>query len=315
MEYITDTLGIKVSRKKWDESKKIPYFLLDEYSFEIVTLDKTECLFVKPKQNTAIINTLKKHLAVIQKQCNMPIVLEPDTLTRQKRKSFIENRISFVVENKQIYLPFLGIALQESFDNEISSVKNLEELLPSAQMILFSFIYQKCKPLYLSEITKKSNLSAMSVTRAANQLIGFKLLNVKTEGRLKILYSELSPKELFFKAKPYFTNPVRKTVYINKSQVENDMFLSGLSALSKMTMLNPTSVDVYGTLAPIKDKEFSETLYDTDKQCKLEFWKYNPMPVSNEKCADILSLAVCFDNSNDERVQTEIEKILKEKVW
>lgn len=314
MEYITDTLGIKVSRKKWSESKKLPYFLLDEYSFEAVTLDKTECLFVKPKQNTAIINTLKKHLAAIKKQCNKPIVLELNTMTRQKRKSFVENKISFVVENKQIYLPFLGIALQESFDSEISSVKNLEELLPSAQMILFSFIYQKCKPLYLSEITKTSNLSAMSVTRAANQLTDFELLKVKTEGRLKILYSELSPKEMFFKAKSYFTNPIRKTVYINKNQVESDMFPTGLSALSKMSMLNPPSVDIYGTTAPIKDIEFSETLFDTDKQCKLEFWKYNPITVSGEKCADILSLAVCFGDS-DERVQTEIEKILNEKVW
>ena len=315
MEYITDTLGIKVLRKKWSESKKLPYFLLDEYSFEVVTLDKTECLFVKPRQNTAIINTLKKHLSAIQKQCNMPIVLELDTLTRQKRKSFIENKISFVVENKQIYLPFLGIALQESFNSEISSVANTEDLLPSAQMILFSFIYQKCKPMYLSEITKKSNLSAMSVTRAANQLIKFDLLKVKTEGRLKILYSDLSSKELFFKAKPYLTNPIRKTVYINKTQVKDDMFLAGLSALSKMSMLNPPNVDVYGTMIPIKNFEYSEILYDTDKQCKLEFWKYNPMTVWSEKCADILSLAVCFDDSDDERVQTEIEKILNEKVW
>lgn len=315
MEYITDILGIKVSRKKWIDSKKLPYFLLDEYSFEVVTLDNTECLFVKPKQNTAIINTLKKHLAVIQKQCNMPIVLEPKTLTRQKRKSFIENKISFVIENKQIYLPFLGIALQENFDREISSVKNLEELLPSAQMILFYFIYQKCKPLYLSEIVKKSNLSAMSVTRAANQLTELNLLKVKTEGRLKILYSELSPKELFFRAKPYFTNPVRKTVYINKNQIETDMFPSGLSALSKMSMLNQPSVDVYGTILPIKDVDYLETLYDTDRQCKLEFWKYNPMTVSGENCADILSLAVCFDDSDDEREQTEIENLLNEKVW
>ena len=315
MEYIADVLGITVSRKEWKDSNKLPYFLTDEYSFEAVTLDNKECLFVKPKNNLAIINTLKKHLLAIRKQCNMPVVFELYKLTRQKRKSFIENKISFVVKDKQLYLPFMGIVLQESFDSETFQINNLEALLPSAQMILFSFIYQRCEQMYLSEITKKSGLSAMSVTRASNQLTEFNLLKVKTKGRLKILYSDLSPKELFYTAKPYFTNPVRKTVYINKNQVDSSMFFSGMSALSRLGMLNNPSLEVYGTVSQIKDVEYSDMLNDTDKQCKLEFWKYNPMMMRGKNCADILSLAVCLENIEDERVQIEIEKLLNEKVW
>lgn len=314
-EYITETLGIEVFRKKWEGSKKLSYFLLDEYSFEEVTLGDVKCLFIKPKNGIAIINILKKHLAVIKKQCDMPIVLELDTLTGQKRKSFIENRISFVVNNKQIYLPFMGVALREIFDSETPAFGNLEALLPSAQMILFFFIYNKCTPAYLSEIAERLDLSAMSVTRAAKQLVEFGLLSERCEGRLKILYSELSPEDLFLKAKAYFGNPVRKTVYIEKKYVDNRMFLSGISALSQMSMLNPSQTETYGTVVPIKGIEYSKELIDTDKQCKLEFWKYNPTLISNGGCADILSLAVCFENEIDERVQTEIEKLLKEKVW
>ena len=80
MEYIADVLGITVSRKEWKDSNKLPYFLTDEYSFEAVTLDNMECLFVKPKNNLAIINTLKKHLLAIRKQCNMPVVFAKQCL-------------------------------------------------------------------------------------------------------------------------------------------------------------------------------------------------------------------------------------------
>lgn len=315
MEYITEILGIEVLRKKWNDNKKLPYFLIDEYSFETVILDNTECLFVKPKNDIAIINTLKKHLIAIKKMCNLPIVLELDKISRQKCKSFIENRISFVVNEKQIYLPFMGISLKECFDSEQYQENNFDVLLPSAQMILFSIIYQKCKATYLIEYAKKYGLSAMSVTRAAKQLTGLGLLKIKQEGRMKILYSELSTKELYERSKPYFTNPIRKTAYIDKNQIASSMFFSGLTALSEISMINRPSLEVYGTIMPIKDVECSEVLFDSEKQCKIEFWKYNPTILSGNNYADVLSLSVCFKKEADERVQTEIGKLLKEKVW
>ena len=110
MEYITEVLGLKVTRKKWEESNKLPYFLTDEYDFEQVILDDQECLFIKPKEDLAVINTIKKHLAAIKKACSAPIVFEFDKLTRQKRKSFIENRFAFIVTgNLQSFFIFVFV--------------------------------------------------------------------------------------------------------------------------------------------------------------------------------------------------------------
>ena len=315
MEYITDVLGVKVTRKEWKDNKKLPYFLTDEYMFELVQLNNCKCIFIKPKENLAVINTVKKHLIAIQKQCNLPIVFEFDKLTRQKRKSFIENKIPFVVTDKQLYLPFMGIVLQENFDSEATSKVKLENLLPSAQMILFAFIYGKCKPIYLSETAKQFDFTPMSVSRAANQLVELNLMRTKNEGRSKILYCEDSPKELFNKAKPYLINPIRKIVYIDKGQLDNSMFYSGLTALSNLGMLNPPQLEVYGTTSAIKDIKYSNDLIDIDKQYMLEFWKYDATLLSEKKHSDILSLAICFDNNDDERVQTEIEELLNEEVW
>ncbi len=315
MEYITEVLGVKVIRKEWKDSNKLPYFLTDEYMFELVQLNNCTCVFIKPKKTLAVINTIRKHLIAIQKNCNLPVVFELDRLTRQKRKSFIENKIPFVVADKQLYLPFMGVVLQENFDSEPTSTLNLEKLLPSAQMLLFEFIYGKCKPMYLSETAKRFELAPMSVLRAAKQLAELNLVKMQSEGRLKILCCELTPQKLFEKAKPYLINPVRKTVYINKEQVDNFMFRSGLSALSMLGMLNPPYLEVYGSNAQIKDTAYSDTLIDTEKQCVLEFWKYDTTKLSNDKHTDILSLAVCFDKDADARIQMEIENLLNEKVW
>lgn len=314
MEYITAVLGVKVIRKEWNDINKLPYFLLDEYAFELVQLDDCKSLFIRPKENLAVINTVKKHLNAIKKICNLPVVVELDKLTRQKRKSLLENKISFVVTDKQLYLPFMGVVLQESFDSDSPSKQGFESLLPSAQMLLFAFIYGKCKPMYLSGAAKQFNITPMSVSRAANQLIDLNLLKVTTQGRSKILYCDITGKELFKKAKPYFINPVRKTVYIDKEQINDEMFSAGISALSELSMLNPPQTAVYGTVASVKNFKQSQALIDTDKQCVLEFWKYDATILSQKNQADILSLAMCFDKDVDERTQMEMEGLL-EKVW
>ncbi len=84
MEYITEVLGIKVTRKECKNKNNIPYFLLDNYVFEIVLLNDIERLFIKPTQNLAVINTVKKHLVAIKKACDFPVVFELSKMTRRK---------------------------------------------------------------------------------------------------------------------------------------------------------------------------------------------------------------------------------------
>ena len=67
------------------------------------------------------------------------IVFELTAISRQRRKSFIDAKIAFVVPEKQIYLPFLGSFLTERCDSE-GLVPATEKLQPSAQMMLFSSI-------------------------------------------------------------------------------------------------------------------------------------------------------------------------------
>lgn len=39
MDYIAEILGVKVIRSKWGEEKKLPFYLTNEYRFEIIKIE------------------------------------------------------------------------------------------------------------------------------------------------------------------------------------------------------------------------------------------------------------------------------------
>ncbi len=73
------------------------------------------------------------------------------------------------------------------------------------------------------------------------------------------------------------TTPVRKTGYIDKTQVTENMVFAGETALSEKTMLNPSRVVTYAISEKDYDKALlTDELIDPDKQVRLELWAYNP---------------------------------------
>lgn len=314
MEYITKVLGLKVTRSKWEEETILPYYLINEYQFELVTIDGIPCLVLKPIGELETINAVKKHVKRIAEIVSYPIIFEMDSIPRQRKQSFIEAKIPFIVPEKQLYLPFMGTLLTEKCDGE-SAILVRDRLQPSAQMLLFSFLLGKGKPMQMSKTATQLRFSSMTISRAANQLVEVGLLKKEITGNQKLLISELSPKDLYTKAEPYLFSPVKKTIYIYKEQKYIEMFHAGLTALSKRSMLNPPTVEVLGCTFP--EKEFpqrSSRLIDVEKQCALQLWRYDPRLISQTEEADVFSLAVSLRDDEDERVELCIEEMLG-KVW
>jgi len=106
----------------------LPYFLSDRYWFTKVTLDDVLCLFMKPKGEPDNLSNIKSHIINAQKSAFLPIVLELDTMMARRRKSLIEARIPFVAPQCHIYLPFLGVSLQERY---VSTTPPATTLMPS----------------------------------------------------------------------------------------------------------------------------------------------------------------------------------------
>lgn len=309
MDYIENTLGVCVEYRMWDKERKLPYFIIDRYKIEEVDIEKIKVLFLYPKTNLEPVNSLKKHIISIQRVENIPVVLVLDTISRQRRETLIASHIPFVVPEKQLYLPFLGVALQEKYD---VGMIEIEKFQPSAQILFFYYLYQKQEKLYTNNAVEALGFSAMTITRATRQLVQTGLFETKKDGVQKILIGKMPRRELYRRALAYLINPVRKRIYVEKDEEVSEKYLAGSTALARMSMMNKSSNICYAVGgSSVKHISGTTNLLNAEEQMEVEVWKYNPAILSEGEMVDPLSLIVSLQDEKDERIEQALDEILE----
>lgn len=205
MEYLKRVLGIEVLYEN-KALEHLPNFISTRYDSQKVSLNGQKTVFLYPKTELEQVETLKKHLERVKKVADCPVILVLEQITARQKEYLLREKIAFIVDGKQIYLPFMAAYLQERCDAEKS---DREEILPSAQMLLLYFIYEGAKELSTSQAAKDLDLTPTSISRASKQLEGMGFLRSRKIGVQKILFSENSAKELFYKAEKVLLNPVK----------------------------------------------------------------------------------------------------------
>ena len=315
MEYLEQTLKIKVRYCDWDKAGKLPYMITDRFNFQLAWLNDYEVLFVFAKDEPDQLAVLKKQMKQIRRIADLPIVLVLEKIDARRRKQLIDAGIAFVVPKQQIYLPFLGIVLQDRYTKEYTAD---ERLMPSSELLLLYYINNRCMPLYMNEATKALGFSSMTISRAIRQLEATHLIRTYKDGVNKVITSELKGKMLFDTARTKLSSPVRKTVYIDlkdKSNWWSIARLAGYSALSEYSLLSPTQVECFAvSKMPLCANGASKILLDSDKQLRLEIWNYDPLVLSNNKIVGLLPLVLSLQDDTDARVQQALDEAL-EQYW
>ena len=311
MEYLNKVLGIEVVYMN-GKFEHLPNFIATRYRLQRVSMNGQGVIFLYPKTELEQVEVLKKQIARIQRNENLPVVLVLNELSFRQKEYLIREKIPFIVEGRQIYLPFMALYLQERCNAE---KKPREEMLPSAQMLLLHFIYGGAQELSTSQAAKDLELTPTSISRASRQLEEMGLLHIRKVGVQRILYSEDSPKMLFQKAGDTLLNPVKRTVYIPKELVGTELLESGYSALAEYSMLNTPNVRCYAAerISQWKDV-MSNSLQNSQVQVAVEMWRYNPRKLSTRNAVDELSLALALREDADERVEEAVEEMLNE-LW
>ena len=105
-----------------------------------MTILDTPCVLLEIIDETPGVDRIKKHIKRIKEISDQQIVLYYKKITRYRRKSLIENGISFVIEDGQIFLPFLFIDLKKASQYVEEGVKAFST---SAQLAYLFFLYNK----------------------------------------------------------------------------------------------------------------------------------------------------------------------------
>ena len=304
-----DILGLKINYKKWNKEKQLPLFILNDFLIQKAIINDIECLSLTPKGDLPTLPVFKKQISIIKEIENVPIFLQLDVISSFRRQNLLENKIPFILKDKIVYLPFMATYLTNTQYED----KNVEKISLATQLLFTWILYQNTNKYYVSDAVKSLGFSNMTLTRAYRQLCATQLFEEHKDGRKIFLTTNLSKVYLFNKMRPYLQSPFYTQGYILNKEITKDMIPAGEFAFSQHTHLNPPKLKTYAIEKKhSKNIKLQRECYSYDEQVELQIWKYNPLLFSpNPKNIDVISLILSLLGKEDERLDIEIENLLK----
>ena len=301
---IDHIFGLSIRYEPWDKKSILPLYIVSNYQFYTAYIENIRCIVIIPTEELPTLPSLKKQIQKIRVIDDVSVVLYSKTISFYRRKSLLENHMT----DKQVFLPFIGTLLVDEKETE----KMKDKFVYSTQLLFLAYMYNHEKKVYVSDLSKYLPFSAMTLSRAVKQLEMTDLFLVYKVGVNKVIESKYSYKELFERIQRYLLTPVRHVGYMDQPLVTDHMILAGESALSEMSMLNPSRIKIYA----VYEKDFDKTqlideLIDPDVQVKVEIWAYDPHLFTHTNIADTLSIILSLKVNKDERIEKIIEDILK----
>lgn len=232
---------------------------------------------------------------------SLPVVFVFDKMDCYHRDAFIHAHLPFIVVGIQLYLPFMGIYLQEKY---IKEIKTSDTFQPFIQLLLFYWYYQQENCLYMNDMVKILGCSAMTVTRAFRQLEETGLFETGKTGVQKYLKGTEERNVILQQLEDALSTPVAETVFISKKELEeetdiSERFLSGNSALIHIGKDAEEEVPCYAVNKKTFHLSGSKELLNAETQAEVQLWKYDPSILAKNGFIDPLSLALSFQKPAD----------------
>lgn len=317
-KYVTETLGEPIQLvPEPEEIRKLPFYLSNSYRFWKGKLWQTPVIFIEKKDKELLPpDQLKKQIDNIREILGHPVILILGGIESYKRNRLIQKNINFIMVNKQMYLPDFLVDLKDYLKPK--PVRK-GHLAPAAQyLLLFHLQKESLDQTTFRQLTAKVPYEYLSVSRAIENLVRFGLC--RTEGtKEKMIRFEDKRNDLWKKALPFLLNPVKKTIFINQDITEKEFKVTGINALAHYTNIGGTPADQFAmgerAFHQIHRQGLIGMYSEYDGRNEVQLWKYNPICGNMEEFVDRLSLYLIFRNEQNERVQFELENMLKKILW
>lgn len=313
VEYLHAVLGFGCAIAG-DVKAKLPYYLKAGNQFVECIMEGQKCLLMVTDELPDG-STLAKRVGEISNIVETRVVLVMENIDTVRRRVLIANRICFVVPGKQAYLPFMGALLTErGLDNTPTVAKRT--FSPAAQVLLLTHLQRESLDgRIISEIAKLFPYSVKTVAASAKELERAGICTIDGDNSGKYLH--LIPQaEIWEKAYPWLVSPAQEVLYCDSLDLipEALRFVTYDKALSEYTFIADFSGVAYAvfknddTIKGLKNKGMFNAV---EGKYRIELWKYNPALLAKEGIVDALSLALCYKDSDDERVIGELDNLVK----
>ncbi len=299
--------------------KGLPVYMTAGRSFFMMSREDVMFLLVRPSEDERFgIIALEKQMAQLSEKYDMPVAFGFSTLTKLQRAKLLERNIPFITDNGQLFLPFLGMMLNNSLKKERQPKR--EKMMPITQALFLFMLYKSNgQPVMKKDAAESLGVTRTSITRASEQLSSMGLISQEMRGKEYYMQVEGNGLDLYRKARPYLITPVQQILTVESDDRYQDYLVSGESALARTTMLNEPKIPVYAVYkADIDVSAVSQIdpkwLPDSKPVC-IELWKYDPVMFAVDGVVDPISLSLCFEDNADERIEGATLEYLEGYAW
>lgn len=315
VHYLEKLFGYLAIRKYELNLCNLPFYLGNEYQIFGIYIFNRRYACVFPK-NVLNLKTYKIQKKKLEELLSLPIVLCIDNLSFQQRENLTINGIEFIEPNKQIFIPSIGIILNDR-QKSISN-KKIERFSPQIQLCVLFFLYKFGKEHTAKEICQVTGLNGMAVSRGVAALSNLNLLSVRKSARTKYYKTRVSKVEYLSAINHFLVSPVSRKFYARETDITNNGIKAGYTALSQITSITDDSIPTYaiskGEYKLMQNQllEYSDEVVVSHKTVRIEVWKYSPTIYVNNGCVDKLSLYLSFERDIDERTEEALNELMKE---
>lgn len=234
--------------------KKLPLAYRGRYDIFTVETNGVLWMAIHPKDDVGLV-MLRRDRAGVEKMTGLNCAIFLDRTTFYIKEKMMEEGIPFVIEGKQVFLPFIGYLLSKENERELAPVHLISFL---TQKMLLMAIYERWNEVKVSDAAKRIGVSTKSASRCFDELEYLNIDVLGMKGKSRVINIPDDRKQLWQQIERVLRNPVinlfethTHSPVCDNSVSENDMknFLNELfSAISIMDMshsryLKPKNID------------------------------------------------------------------------
>ena len=291
--------------------KKLPLAYRGRYDIFTVETNGVLWMAIHPKDDIGLV-VLRRDRAVVEKITGLNCAVFLDRTTFYIKEKMIEEGIPFVIDRKQVFLPFIGYLLSKENERELAPVHLISFL---TQKMLLIAIYERWNEVKVSDAAKRLEVSTKSASRCFDELEYLNVNVLGMKGKSRVINIPDDREQLWQQIESVLRNPVIRRLILRK-----DMKLekkAGISALCEYSLL---SDNAYLTYAVTK-KELKASGVKEEKQAsELEEIGCVVLEVGyfieflGKDLQDPLSVVLSL-TEEEQQVDISINEMLEEYVW
>ena len=314
VDYLGAVLGITCEiTGDGGRTVKLPYYLKAGNWFVECVIDSMKSILVIPDELPDG-TTLAKKVSEISMMTGHQGILLLENIDIVRRRVLIVNRTSFIVPGKQVYLPYNGVLLTERGMASMTETGK-QTFSPAAQVLLLWHLQRESlEGRIISEIAKLFPYSVKTVSGVAKELEQAGICEIEGDNSGKFLHF-IHKGEIWGKAYPKLASPIQEVMYYNEIDLipATLRYITYDKALTEYTFMADSSGEafaVYKNDDVIKKLKNNGVLNAVEGMYRVELWKYNPALLAKDCMVDALSLALCYKDTDDERVIGELNDLV-----